>query len=65
MTTEMPDIADTGRYSIKETAEILGVCRRSVDYYLKSGYLKCGRRRHNGYRFVTGREIKRFYIARR
>lgn len=61
----MPDVADTGRYSIKETAEILGVCRRSVDNYLSKGYLKCGRRRHNGRRFVTGREIKRFYIAKR
>ncbi len=65
MTTEMPNVADTGRYSIKETAEILGVCRRSVEGYLSKGYLKYHRRRHNGYRFVTGREIKRFYIARR
>lgn len=65
MTTELPDVADTGRYSLNQTAEILGVCRRSIDNYLKSGYLKCHRRRHNGYRFVTGKEIKRFYIARR
>lgn len=65
MVTEIPDVADTGRYSIKETADILGVCKRSVENYLKSGYLKCHRRRQNGHRFITGKEIKRFYIAKR
>ena len=65
MVTEMPQVNDTDEYSITKTAELLGVSDGSIRNWIKRGYIKCGRRRHNNYRFVTGREIKRFYTARR
>lgn len=65
MVTEMPEVNDTDQYSIKKTAELLGVSDGSIRNWVRKGYIKCGRRRHNNYRFVTGKEIKRFYTAKR
>ena len=65
MVTEMPQVNDTDEYSIADTAKKLGVSEGSIRNWVRKGYLKCGRRRHNKYLFVTGREIKRFYIAKR
>lgn len=65
MVTEMPQINDTDQYSVTKTAELLGVSDGSIRIWIKKGYIKCGRRKHNGYRFFTGKEIKRFYTARR
>lgn len=65
MVTEMPEVNDTDQYSIKQTADKLGVCSGTIENWINKGYLKCGRRRHNRYRFVTGKEIKRFYTAKR
>lgn len=65
MVTEMPKVNDTDEYSITKTAELLGVSDGSIRNWVRKGYIKCGRRRHNNYRFVTGKEIKRFYTARR
>ena len=65
MVTEMPDVNDTDQYSIADTAKKLGVSDGSIRNWIKRGYIKCGRRRHSGYRFVTGKEIKRFYTAKR
>lgn len=65
MVTEMPQVNDTDEYSITKTAELLGVSDGSIRNWVRKGYIKCGRRRHNGHRFITGKEIKRFYIARR
>ena len=65
MVTEMPDVNDTDQYSIAKTAELLGVSDGTIRNWIKKGYIKCGRRKHNGYRFITGKEIKRFYIAKR
>lgn len=65
MITEMPKVNDTDEYSITKTAKLLGVSDGSIRNWIKKGYIKCGRRKHNGYRFVTGKEIKRFYTARR
>lgn len=65
MRTEMPEVNDTDEYSVTKTAELLGVSDGSIRNWIKKGYIKCGRRRHNNYRFITGREIKRFYTAKR
>lgn len=65
MITEMPQVNDTDEYSIADTAKLLGVSDGSIRNWIKKGYIKCGRRKHNGYRFFTGKEIKRFYTAKR
>ncbi|MDY3111046.1 MAG: helix-turn-helix domain-containing protein [Porphyromonas sp.] len=65
MVTEMPQVNDTDQYSVTKTAELLGVSDGSIRNWIKKGYIKCGRRRYNGHRFVTGKEIKRFYTAKR
>lgn len=65
MVTEMPNVKDTAQYSVKDTADLLGVSPRAIENWLRKGHIKCSRRKHNGYRFFTGKEIKRFYTARR
>lgn len=65
MVTEIPDINDTDLFSVNQTAELLGVAPRSIETWLRKGHIKCVRRKHNGYRFFTGKEIKRFYTAKR
>ena len=63
MTNLLPDIPDTARYGVNETAEILGVDRRTVHAYSRKGLLKYGIRRTNGRKFFTGFEIKRAWKA--
>lgn len=65
MITELPEINDTDQFSVNQTAELLGVAPRSIETWLRKGHIKCSRRKHNGYRFFTGKEIKRFYTAKR
>lgn len=65
MITELPEINDTDQYSVNQAAELLGVAPRSIETWLRKGHIKCSRRKHNGYRFFTGKEIKRFYTAKR
>ena len=63
MTNLLPDVPDTARYTVGETAEILGIDRRSVHKYTKQGLMKFGLRRINNRKFYTGFEIKRFWKA--
>lgn len=58
-----PKVAPTGRYSIKETCQVLGICRNTLLYYTNAGMIKCGFRRHTRRKFYTGVEILKFWRA--
>jgi len=61
MTNTRPNVALDGRYSMVETAALLGVDRRTIYRWRKSGYLKQKRRRFNNRPFITGREIIKIF----
>lgn len=64
MTANSPDVRADGRYSIKETSELLGISARTLRRYTDSGIIRCGRWKMNGRPFYTGREILRLWMAR-
>lgn len=73
LTSDEPQVSDTGRYSVAETAKALGIHRTTLFHYSmsseksddvpKKNLIKCGIRKSNGRRFYTGAEIKRFWKA--
>ena len=56
-----PNVAISGRYSVEETAKLLGVHRNSILRYTNEGKLRFGVRRGNSRRYYTGAEILRFW----
>lgn len=64
MLTELPSIAVRGRYSVTETAKVMGVDRSTIRRWIECGKMRCGYRQCNKRRFVTGEEIQRFFNAR-
>ena len=56
-----PNVAKTGRYSLEETAKLLGVHPNTIIRYAKMGKLRYGVRRTNSRKFYTGMEILRFW----
>ena len=63
MLSELPRIAVRGRYSVTETAKVMGVDRSTIRRWIECGQMRCGYRQHNKRRFVTGEEIQRFFNA--
>lgn len=63
MTTEKPDVKPMNRYSIPEACKLLEISKSAIYNYIKSGVIKCGVRRHNLRKFITGQEIERFWKA--
>ena len=62
--TNPEEIIETGRYSIKEACELIGVKSRQTIYsYVKNGTLRGRRSRANGRLFFLGRDLKRFLTA--
>jgi len=61
MTTTEPNVSETGRYPIGETAKLLGLNRTTVWRHVELGNIKPGTRKSNDRKFFTGREIKRFW----
>ena len=48
MVTEEPKISDAGRYSVTQTAKLLGIHRDTLRRYTESRLIKFGLRRSNG-----------------
>lgn len=64
MTAEKPNISSDGRYSIRETCEILGIHRDTLYRYTHvTCEIKCGivMRGGKSRKFYFGREILRFW----
>lgn len=58
-----PQVSPGGRYSIKETASALGICRNTLRQYTDQSLIKCGFRRGTYRKFYLGSEILRFWRA--
>lgn len=68
MTCEQPNVVLDGRYSIKDTCSILGICRETLFRYTHvTGDIRCGIARRGGRerKFYTGKEILRFWNKQR
>lgn len=64
MTAYEPNVAATGRYSISQTCELLGIHRDTLRLYTDTKHLiKCGFRNIGGriQKFYLGSEIIRFW----
>ena len=61
MTALEPIVAPTNRYTIAETAKILGIHRNTLRMHTESGLIKCGYRKTNARRFYTGMEIMKYW----
>ena len=64
MNSSQPDVRMDGRYSVNETASLLGISRRTLQRYTEGRIIKCGRWKANNRPFYTGREILRVWLAR-
>lgn len=58
-----PNVSLTGRYSITETANLLGIHRNTLRKYTMDNLIRCSYRRGTFRPFYTGREILRFFKA--
>lgn len=58
-----PDVTPTGRYSVTQTSNILGIHRNTLRNYTNLGVIKCGFRRETFRKFYEGKEILRFWRA--
>ena len=66
MTAEEPKVALTGRYSINETSELLGICRDTLYKYThETCEIKCGYRKRGGrlVKYYLGSEILLYWRA--
>lgn len=65
MVVDEPKVSPTGRYTIGQAAEILGVHRNTLRRYTNTGPtgITCQHRKSNGRKFYTGLEIVRFWRA--
>ena len=61
MTPTVPNVSPDGRYSIKETCEILGIHPNTLYYHTNKHNIKYGVRKTNMRRFYTGRDILNFW----
>lgn len=63
ITSEEPNVSTTGRYSIRQTCELLSIHRNSLCKYTNMGLIKCGFRKATARKFYLGSEILRFWRA--
>lgn len=61
MLTGKLEVDPDRRYTIAETAEILGICRKTLWKYTRSRDIVMEVHPATGKRYYTGTEIKRFY----
>jgi predicted site-specific integrase-resolvase len=61
MTTELPNVHPTSRYSVTETCQILGIHRNTLRRYTAEGRIKMGVRKATIRKFYLGSEIMKFW----
>lgn len=61
MTTTEPDVIPTGRYSITETASLLGLSPRTIQRKVETGLLTAKYRKGNKRPFITGIQITKYW----
>jgi predicted site-specific integrase-resolvase len=64
MSSAMPQVSNDGRYTVKETCQLLGIkSRNTLRSYVAQGLIKEGRRRTNDRPFYLGSEILKCWSA--
>ena len=64
MTNTQPKVVLDAKYSVSETAKLLGVHRNTIRNLAEAKQLAFGIRKHNTrQKFFWGREILRFWMA--
>ena len=63
ITSNEPRVADTSRYNINETCELLGITRKTLAKYTKYGLIDCGFRKATMKKYYTGIAILKFWRA--
>lgn len=65
MVSETPNVKETGRYSVTQAAELLGISRYSLYKAIalgpRNGGIDHRVRRNNGRKEISGREILRYW----
>lgn len=65
MVSEIPNVSERGRYSVSQATMLLGISRatlyKAINLGSKHGGIDSRRRRDNGRRQITGREILRYW----
>lgn len=63
MTKTEPVVIESAQYELRDAAEALGVSTSCIIKWTEKGLLRAGRKRLNGRRFWTGKEILRAWRA--
>lgn len=63
ITSNEPIVTITGRYTVTQACQILGIHRNTLRDYTEKGLIKCGFRKVGCRKFYEGREIIRFWKA--
>lgn len=63
MVNNKPEIADSARYGVGETAALLGINRRTLYKHTEEGRIRKRFRRVNNRPFYLGSDIKRYWEA--
>lgn len=63
MVSERPKVSKDGRYSIRETSQLLGIHEKTLYRHTIAQDIKCERRASNGRPVYLGSEILRYWGA--
>lgn len=63
ITATIPEVAESGRYSVSQTAEALEISRKTLWAHTGAGLIKHGTRKSNGRKFYLGSEILKYWKA--
>lgn len=63
MTSEQPKVLLTGRYTVKQTCEALGICRETLRKHTEQGYISAKHRVTNLRPYYTGKAILAYWNA--
>lgn len=63
ITSTEPKVEASGRYSVSQASEALGIHRNTLRNYTEQGLIKCGFRRNAARKFYLGSEILKFWRA--
>ena len=61
MLTGKLEVDSDRRYSFKEAAKALGICRTTLDKLVKTGQIQFNVHVPTGKNYITGSELQRFY----
>lgn len=65
LVSEKPDVKDEARFTIDQSASLLGVHKNTIKNWMTKGIFKpreWGFRKANGRRYITGRALKRVWL---